>query len=136
MSSSARFDAQWNRTFAELEAYVAEHGDTRDIALLAPRLNTWLGTQRRVARSGNLSLDRRAKLVALGIPYQPAKNEGAYRRAWYAQFEKLQKFHTEHGHVRVPSRSTSYRWLLEQKRKKATLAEDLRAKLLGLGVKL
>ena len=106
-SSSAFYEAIWERHYAELVAFQERHGHTRvtENNQTARGLAGWREDQCTQFRRGTLRADRRARLEALGFELDPGKRiKEEQQKAWDARFAELQAFREVHGHCRVPER--------------------------------
>ena len=73
-------------------------------------LYAWMLRQRKLYRSGKLNEDQIALLESLEI------NWDGNDACWGRQFAKVEAFHAEHGHARVPRRlGAMYRWSQRQR---------------------
>lgn len=94
-------DEAWERSYAELEAYVAEHGS----ALAPPRspsasginLGVWVTIQRKSYANGNLDEQRQRRLEKL-----PGWSWDRLADAWEKAFSLVEDYAKKHGHARVP----------------------------------
>ena len=91
----------WERGFAALLAYAAEHGSAavrRDEIRDGYPLGAWAGEQRNRHTRGNLDASRRERLEALrGWTWDP------HADSWERHFAALQAFVAREGHARVPT---------------------------------
>ncbi|BBY53993.1 hypothetical protein MKOR_12440 [Mycolicibacillus koreensis] len=96
-------DDKWELGFAELSAYVAEHGHSRVpvsyVTADGYRLGRWVEAQRRAYRSGTLFADRIVRLEAL-----PGWTWSDLDSKWEQGFAELSAYVAKHGHGRVPAR--------------------------------
>ncbi|WP_082691823.1 DEAD/DEAH box helicase [Mycobacterium sp. IS-1556] len=93
---------QWERTFALLEKYVAEHGTSRvpqGYVAEGVQLGAWLGTQRTKYAEGQLYPERQRRLERL-----PKWTWTYSRDLWEERFSVLEKFAAREGHARVPQK--------------------------------
>lgn len=93
---------QWERTFALLEKYVAEHGTSRvpqGYVAEGVQLGAWLGTQRTKYVKGQLDPERQRRLELL-----PKWTWTYSRDLWEERFSALEKFAAREGHARVPQK--------------------------------
>ena len=94
-------DARWERGFAALVAFKAEHGHCdvpRGHKAAGIDLGFWLDKQRQAAKKPGYPEDRRARLEALGARLGPAATNPTFTE-FSAQ---ARAFHAEHGHCDVP----------------------------------
>ncbi len=96
----------WDQRFAELQAFVAEHGHFR-----VPKkkdefktLRWWVVGQRVYHRSGRLSAAHQEKLEALGFPWEPGQGSrlGHPSQSWEDHLRELAAYKERTGHTRVP----------------------------------
>ncbi len=91
-------DAQWEKGFAHLEAFVKEYGHCRVSRGYRSSdgftLDMWVVGQR--STKEKLSGERKARLDALGFDWDPLTSK------WEEGFPHLEAFVKEHGHCRVP----------------------------------
>lgn len=140
----AQNEQRWNDRFAEVEAYKKMHGHTDFLPSDSStrHLYDFLKKQRQQATRGKLSLERRGKLVALGVPYRATAAASKAERRWNESLDQLTLFKNEHGHLRVPSEGPDgrvtplYSWLSNQRSRAAKLSESQRKKLKKLGLKI
>jgi hypothetical protein len=113
----------WERLYATLGAYVAEHGHARFpndyITSDGIKLGQWARDQRRKYRQGRVNAERVARLEATpGWTWSDRLDE-----QWERGFTALTQFVDEHGHANVESRHTcsdSFHlgdWVSAQRRK-------------------
>ena len=128
--------AAWERRFESLATFSAASGHCnvpRGYSL-DPALPTWITHQRAAKRKGQLSLDREARLAALGFVWDPTEDSEE------SVFAQLQRFIAEAGHCNVPETHPLFgsvgQWLTAQRmaKRKGTLSSDRVAKLEALGV--
>jgi hypothetical protein len=113
-------DDAWNTQLDELVAYHAEHGRIPPFA--TPRLGHWVYTQRKC--HATMTPERKARLEALEWWVWDALDY-----VWSTKFDELVAYHAEHG--RIPPRSTRALgvWVSEQRRARATMDTERKAKL-------
>gem|GEM_PF-609834 len=96
----------WDQRFAELQAFVADHGHFR-----VPKRNeelktlrNWVVAQRVYRRCGSLSSAHQEKLEALGFPWEPGHGgrQGNSTSSWDEHLRELIVFKERTGHTRVP----------------------------------
>lgn len=106
--------ANWDKRYAALVAFQQTHGHLRvpDRKPDSHSLNKWLGDQRLFQRRGKLNQERKARLDALGIDWEPSghvrpvKQDGLPKDSlslWEHYFAKLAAFKAQYGHAHVPS---------------------------------
>jgi hypothetical protein len=95
----------WDQRFAELQAFVAEHGHFRIPKKKEEykRLRGWVVAQRVYHRSGRLTPAHQEKLVALDFPWDPGQGsrEGQPSMRWEDHLRELVAFKERTGHTRV-----------------------------------
>ncbi len=105
-------DVYWEEAFDGLKKFHAKHGHCRKPKPDA--VCTWLSTQRRLERQGELSPDRKRRLESLGVEWDP---ESASWRERFVQlhvlYEKQGKYPDSLGHDPKLSQ-----WVTNQRRKK------------------
>jgi len=96
----APIDDAWEKMFAELMRYRDKHSHCNIPQDWAgnPQLGIWVGVQRAREKRGALSLDRKARLTALGFVWAPIDD------AWEKMFAELKRYRDEHGHCNVPQK--------------------------------
>ena len=130
--------ARWEKNFALLEGYAAEHG-TAVVSLShvqdGVRLGAWLGDQRAKLGTGTLEPDRKQRLIALGVR-APERSDAL----WNEALSLLASYKAKHGNVRVPHRHAESGmglgiWLANQRalRRTGKLSAERIAKLDALG---
>lgn len=91
---------KWEEGFRELSAYYQKHGHcnmtTSHIADSGFKLGTWVSNQRQFFKRDQLSMERKRRLEALGLIWNP------YDEAWKAAFSELTAYHQEHGNCAPP----------------------------------
>jgi superfamily II DNA or RNA helicase/uncharacterized protein (DUF2384 family) len=91
-------EAAWERQFAVLVQYKAQHGDC-SVPLRWPEnrgLGGWVHNQRAYKKAGRLSQDQQRRLAELGFMWDPAE------AAWEEQFAALAQYKAQHGDCNVP----------------------------------
>ena len=92
------FDQRWEEGFSALEAYVAKHGDAKVVFTHKTQdgvaLGSWVGTQRKYYKQGQLSHERIAKLEALAGWVWVVE-------AWEEGFSALEAYVAKHGDAKV-----------------------------------
>lgn len=121
---------QWERRFAEMEAFQQKHGHLRVTKSnqTTPGLAHWRDNQRMNQRAGRLSPERKARLDALGFEWgspgvpRPAPASDLPKdelSLWEHFFERLAAFKEQHGHLNVPNEGKEQRqlvaWMREQR---------------------
>ena len=115
----------WDARFHELVAYHAEHGRSPTRSTDGG-LGVWVGLQREC--HATMSPDRKAKLDALGWwVWDPLD------QAWSAHFDELVAYHAEHGMIPTQSTPVLGTWVGKQRRARATMAPERKARLDALG---
>jgi hypothetical protein len=125
---------QWEEGLEHLNAFVAEHRHCRVAAnYKSPDgfyLGLWVSRQRKSQDS--LSTDRKARLDALGVVWDPVWEQ------WEDGFEHLAAFVKQHGHCRVPQRYKSLdefrlgQWVSVRRYRKDTMDPMRRQRLEAL----
>jgi hypothetical protein len=121
---------QWERRFAELEAFQQKHGHLKVTKTnqTTRGLVHWRDDQRVQQRKGRLSPERKARLDALGfewespgVPRPPPASDlpKDSLSLWEYFFERLVAFKEQHGHLKVPYEGKEQRqmvaWMREQR---------------------
>ena len=123
--------ALWEDNFNRLAAYKAQHGtcevpDAED----GPRLRKWWERQRKAKKSGTLSMERIARLEALGFAWEP------FEAAWEDMVNRLAAYKAHHGDCNVPRAygpdTQLGRWC-SRARNRARMSPDRKARLDALG---
>ena len=103
----ASLDASWTAKFNKLEAYQAEHGN------LSPpvghELYAWTYTQRTFKKNHKLSNERIASLDGLGFEWD------LRNATWTANFNKLEAYQADKGHLNLPNGHELYAWTYTQR---------------------
>ena len=99
-AAQQQHDERFEYMFAKLLEYKKEFGNCKVPRHYKqdPQLGRWVGRNRHRGRIGVLEGDRKRRLDELGFWW--GDKEDKYE--WENGFALLQKFHEEHGHVRVP----------------------------------
>jgi hypothetical protein len=127
----------WDRHFAELAAYVKQHGHCR-VPAQEPRwafLYQWIRRQRKQARAGVMPAQRRAQLERLGFPWEIINS------TWERNFEMLRAFRQRFGHCATalnwPENPSLSSWVQYQRTRQSrgTLKPEQEARLNALGFK-
>ena len=94
-------EQSWERHFHQLVEFHQTHGHF-EIPKQSPTagLHDWVRNQRQLQRSGQLSVNRRQRLEALGFAWLNPR--GLSEQAWNGNFARLMEYHQTHGHFRVP----------------------------------
>jgi hypothetical protein len=95
----ALIEGRWDENFQALQYFHQEHGHLDvppDLRVNGIGLYSWLHKQRRYARLGRLRADRLERLKILGFV------ASLIDVRWDENFQALQYFHQEHGHLDVP----------------------------------
>ncbi|MBL9131397.1 MAG: helicase associated domain-containing protein, partial [Verrucomicrobiaceae bacterium] len=150
LSYAERHDLLWEQSFTRLVAFHAKHGHAHVPAHWSEdvELGRWADKQRQKARKGRLQAEKRARLDALGFPWQPGNApvlkarppqnfpKPAHEKVWLRHLEDLRAFHEEHGHFRVPPKMGELsRWCKAQRKeaRRGKLTPGRRAALEALG---
>ena len=125
----------WMFWFGLLETFVKEHGHCRVPQLHNTengwRLGLWVSNQR--AREGILSVERKARLDALGFIWSP------HDEAWEEGFKNLRAFVNDNGHCKPfgdytsPHGYPTGQWVSVQRINRETLSNERKARLDALG---
>ncbi|HEV7406603.1 MAG TPA: helicase associated domain-containing protein [Chthoniobacteraceae bacterium] len=136
----------WEKRFAELQAFVQEHGHTR-VPKRPPGnkvLWHWRMVQREFRRKGTLKPERIARLDALGFEWEDRRGLALshiehHQQRWAAKLEQLRQFQERFGHTRVPKSWRENRslgaWAQIQRRaiREEKISEGRLARLTALG---
>ncbi|MEU1605999.1 DEAD/DEAH box helicase [Micromonospora matsumotoense] len=130
--------SEWLVGYAALQTFHAEHGHLRVPAghvRHGVRLERWVARQRAEYEAHRLTQDRIQYLNDIGFDWTPMT------RAWERGITAATAFHTEHGHLDVPTGHVIdgldlHLWLGQQRRyhRKNTLPENRVAALTALGI--
>ncbi|MEO6787601.1 MAG: helicase associated domain-containing protein, partial [Chthoniobacteraceae bacterium] len=102
---------QWERRVAELEEFHRLHDHTRVPPTHGGNagLKQWVTVQRRKARTGKLTEERRRRLDALGLDWNPSllkpHSDSSRRTAemrWERRVAELEEYQRVHGHLSIP----------------------------------
>ena len=97
------FAERWERTFALLEQYVAEHGTARvpnKYTVDGVKLQQWVAVQQSAHAEGTLNPDRQHRLEALpGWSWEDRREE-----RWETTYALLEKYVEREGHSLVPQK--------------------------------
>ena len=127
--------AAWEAQFARLVAYKAAHGDCNVPTAWAedPALGRWAGKQRKLKRkldrgdySDGMTVERAAKLTALGLVWEMTGGGVVDDARWEAQLARLAAHKAVHGNCRVPKGKWAEdpklgNWVSEQRKLKKKL---------------
>lgn len=111
-------DGDWDAMFTKLVEHMRpmHTGKPRDVAP-SVELRRWMLTQRQFKKRGELEPEREKRLTSIGFEWQP------YSKQWQEMFDALRKFHSAHGHCRVPAQWDENpklaRWVATQRARKA-----------------
>ena len=86
---------QWETKFASLCEYCERNGHCI-IPKKHPVLRMWVGVQRKAHKEGKLSKERRERLEAIGLDFDP------YTNLWEIMFTALCEYREEYGNCIVP----------------------------------
>eukprot|EP00635_Sarcinochrysidales_sp_CCMP3193_P001241 CAMPEP_0118913988 /NCGR_PEP_ID=MMETSP1166-20130328/14538_1 /TAXON_ID=1104430 /ORGANISM="Chrysoreinhardia sp, Strain CCMP3193" /LENGTH=311 /DNA_ID=CAMNT_0006853553 /DNA_START=18 /DNA_END=953 /DNA_ORIENTATION=+ len=139
---------RWDEGYRLVSAFVKRQNTSipKTHAEEGVNLFAWVHQQRRDARSGSLSDERREKLAALGL--MPRSKEDARRQMWLRYLSALEAYVAREGHPSVPrahvEKNEDQRplklgaWLAKQRSRfrDGTLFPDQQAALEKLGVPL
>jgi superfamily II DNA or RNA helicase len=106
------FDAAWESMFVALSAYKQTHGDCNVPQRWESNreLGTWCGTQRRIYKANELSVDRVQRLEQLGFVWDQLAS------AWDEMFAALLACRQTYGECTVPSNMPQLRlWCTRQR---------------------
>ena len=110
---------RWEQSFARLVQFKERFGHAQVPVLWEEdeERGGWVYKQRYKARKGRLSAEKRARLDALGFPWQPGNApplkprppqnfpKPAHDRIWQKHYEELCAFQKAQGHLSVPKRA-------------------------------
>jgi hypothetical protein len=116
---------RWGKMYQALQAYHRQHGHCRVTGPnVSETLINWVQRQRQ--RADLLTDEQRERLEALGFIWA---NE-LFAGRWENHYQALVNFHRQHGHCQVPkSQKDLYHWICDQKKEKASLSAERKAKL-------
>lgn len=128
-------EVQWEENYTDLVKFQKKYGHCN-----VPRrypanktLSIWVSVQRRSANRGELNLDRKNKLEALGFAWD------ADEACWQEMYAKLVVFHQKHGHCNVPQKNPNDKnfglWVSTQRSRnnRGTITTEQKNKLDALG---
>lgn len=96
---------EWNRMFEKLKASLENRfGEGSEGRSIEVELRRWMLTQRQLKKRGQLPEDRQKQLDSVGFDWSP------FSTAWDEMFSRLEIYHSENGHCRVPAT-----WSLDSK---------------------
>lgn len=116
MNWGSRHDAAWEETYEEACRYREQHGNLDIPAAYITeggcRLGKWLRHQRDACREGRLSAERKEKLSAIGMVWEPESG-------WESRFGLARQYYEEHGSLDMKSNYVVEgvwlaKWLKEQ----------------------
>lgn len=111
--SVALQEERWQENFQKLSTFQERYGHFV-VPHTSPKyqeLASWVKNQRFAHKRGRLSSERVAALNNIGFAWT-----GEEAR-WDRLYQQLVKFHTEHGHTRIPTKQRElYRWITQQRR--------------------
>jgi hypothetical protein len=98
-------EQRWEQHFRQLAEFHQTHGHF-EIPGKSPTvgLRQWVREQRQLQHSGQLPLNRRQRLEAMGLPW--LKPGDRQEQAWNRNFARLLEYHQTHGHLRVTDQTT------------------------------
>jgi len=125
----------WDERYGELKRYKDKHGhcNVSRSWTESPRLSNWVHNQRSLGNRGQLSLERKARLDALGFNWEP------YTAQWEEGFQHLQAFVNECKHCGLSSNyicADGYRlgqWVAVQRTQEESLTPERKARIDALG---
>ena len=93
-----RLAVTWDFRYGELQRFKVEHGNCNVPSRWPdnPQLNTWIGTQRKSYKNGQLSNERIERLETLGFVWDMLEV------AWEEKFAAIQDYKAKHGNCNVP----------------------------------
>lgn len=112
MNWGDKYDTQWSKAYEAACRYKEEHGNldipVTYVTLDGIALGRWIRRQKLAA----LTVERRAKLDAIGMVWEKAD-------PWMEKFQLLKSYYDQHGHTKIPNDYVVggvwlYRWLNEQ----------------------
>jgi hypothetical protein len=119
LSYEEMLDQRWEQSFSRLVVFHERYGHAQVPVLWEEdeELGGWVYKQRYKARKGRLSEEKRARLDALGFPWQPGNApplkprppqnfpKPAHELVWQQHYEELCAFQKAQGHLRVPKKA-------------------------------
>ncbi len=121
-------DSRWMEYVENLKKFKEQHGHC-DVDLVVDKndkLHKWVNRQRSEKAQGKMSTERMAALDALGFSWGGQK----FEEKWSEMYNRLKRYHAEHGNVDVPDRfrddTKLAAWVTTQRlmRKKAMLPDE------------
>ncbi|MGQ4487606.1 Helicase associated domain protein [Streptomyces sp. SAS_281] len=113
-NNTSRRDAAWRTTYQALLAFHARTGHWVAPADLVTAdgisVRSWTRAQRSRKRNGTLPAAHEALLNQARFPWDPVQER------WDARYDELQRFHTAHGHLNLPTGALNS-WLYQQRKK-------------------
>ena len=118
MTWDKKFDAQWEKAYAEAQKWYAAHGNLEVPTAHVSggiRLGRWIFRQREMMESGRLTPERRARLEAIGMIWR-------HEDSWERNFREAAAYYAGHGDLEVPAdfvdRNGSWlgRWIAAQRK--------------------
>ena len=114
---------RWEKMYQELHTYHRRHGHCR---VTGPNVSETLINWVQRQRADFLTDEQRKRLEALGFIWAHELFAGK----WENHYQALVDFHRRHGHCQVPkSQKALYHWICDQKKEKASLSAERKAKL-------
>ena len=118
---------RWDEMFDLLQQYADQHGHFR-VGRREGALGEWVAYQRTAEREGILDESRKQRLVELGFQFTKSRDS-----VWQENYEKLQRYREEHGHVTVPMKDdkelTQWMWTQRKSFREGKMTKDRQAKL-------
>ena len=135
-------ETAWSQKLEQLKEFKRQYGHLRVPKYRFASLHNWVRSQRRAAKRGKLSPERKARLLDMGFIFKAGKGrsrrflEGQEKR-WDEMYTKLCAFKAQKGHCNVPSYSeihpTLSAWVARQRLEKEWLGESRRQRLDKIG---
>ncbi len=88
--------ANWDERFGELLAYKAKYGDVNVPQIWVTSLGTWVQSQRKNKRNGDLSIEKVKRLTEIGFIWD------ALEWTWEVSFTELLAYKEKYGDTNVP----------------------------------
>ena len=104
-------DPRWERSFLRLREFRRRFGHSHVPAEWAENVNLgkWVGKMRRLKRAGRLSDEKLCRLNEVGFVWDATgKREAEQDAVWSKRLARLQMFHQQNGHWRVPTDQRRY----------------------------
>lgn len=113
--------SDWDEMYEELHAFYQQHGHLR--VEYRSQLYVWMETQRRKRLDTKgyapLTKDQIDRLDQINFCWNPKQDEQDRQQAvWNEHYKELCDFYTKHGHLKVPSDSRLYTWIVYQRAKR------------------